>query len=170
MLEALHNRFCIGLADWICARAIFFSSVPRPSQTRRRWVNENIASPFMCGLNALSTIFQKGVEHSAMGKSIMAGTGGFRKGAGRKSNASRLVEAGFVASWFTSDFQEIKWKSFLESDDERIALDATKYLTDRLFGKAPQSVVLEHSGAVNLGLAEQIKKARERVAQSRSRL
>ena len=100
----------------------------------------------------------------------MAGTGGFRRGAGRKSNASRLVEAGFVASWFTSDFQEIKWKSFLESDDERIALDATKYLTDRLFGKAPQSVALEHSGAVNLGLAEQIKNARERVAQSRSGL
>jgi hypothetical protein len=62
----------------------------------------------------------------------MAGTGGFRKGAGRKSNASRLVEAGFVASWFTSDFQEIKWKSFLESDDERIALDATKYLTEAI--------------------------------------
>jgi hypothetical protein len=54
----------------------------------------------------------------------------------------------------------------------RTALDEprlTKYLTDRLFGKAPQSLALEHSGAANFGLAEQIKKARERVAQSRSR-
>jgi hypothetical protein len=74
----------------------------------------------------------------------MAQRGGFRNGAGRKSNASKLIEAGFVASWFTAEFQEIKWKSFLESEDERIALDATKYLTDRLFGKPTQA--LTHSG------------------------
>ena len=92
----------------------------------------------------------------------MAGTGGFRKGAGRKSNASKLMEAGFVASWFTAEFQEIKWKSFLESEDERIALDATKYLTDRLFGKAPQSVALKHSGGID-GLAEELAAARKRV-------
>jgi len=74
----------------------------------------------------------------------MAGRGGIRKGAGRKSKASKLIAAGFVASWFTAEFQEIKWKSFIESDDERIALDATKYLTDRLYGKAPQSLDLNH--------------------------
>src|ERR1035438_7310951 len=78
----------------------------------------------------------------------MAGRGGLRRGAGRKSNAAKLIEACFVASWFTAEFQKIKWQSFLESEDERIALDATKYLTDRLFGKAPQSVALEHSGAI----------------------
>jgi hypothetical protein len=77
----------------------------------------------------------------------MAERGGFRKGAGRKSNASKLIEAGFVADWFTADYQQIKWKSFLESEDERIALDATKYLTDRLFGKATQA--LTHSGDAN---------------------
>ena len=76
----------------------------------------------------------------------MAGRGGVRKGAGRKSNASKLLEAGFVADWFTPEFQEIKWKSFVESDDERIALDATKYLTDRLYGKAAHSLDLNHSG------------------------
>ena len=70
--------------------------------------------------------------------------GGTRPGAGRKSNASKLLAAGFVASWFTSEFQEIKWKSFLESDDEKIRLDATKYLTDRIYGKATQA--LEHTG------------------------
>jgi hypothetical protein len=74
----------------------------------------------------------------------MAGRGGIRRGAGCKSNASKLIEAGFVASWFTAEFQEIKWKSFIESSDERIALDATKYLTGRLYGKASQAV--EHSG------------------------
>jgi hypothetical protein len=94
----------------------------------------------------------------------MAGAGGFRSGAGRKSNALKLIEAGFVASWFTAEFQEIKWKSFLESDDQRIALDATKYLTDRLFGKAPQSVDLNHSGGLDLGLAECIAEARKRAA------
>ena len=76
----------------------------------------------------------------------MAGRGGKRKGAGRKSNASKLLEAGFLAPWFTAEFQEIKWKSFIESNDPRIALDATKYLTDRLYGKAANSLDLNHSG------------------------
>jgi hypothetical protein len=82
----------------------------------------------------------------------MAGRGGFRAGAGRKSNASKLIEAGFVAPWFTSEFQETKWKSFLESDDQRIALDATKYLTDRLFGKSPQSMRLSGDKDAPLGV------------------
>jgi hypothetical protein len=72
----------------------------------------------------------------------MAGTGGFRRGAGRKSKASKLIEAGFVADWFTADHQKIKWKSFLDSKDERIALDAIKYLTDRVYGKASQAVAI----------------------------
>ena len=80
------------------------------------------------------------------------------------------MEAGFVADWFTEEYQRIKWKSFIESEDQRIALDATKYLTDRLFGKAPQSVALNHSGAVDLGLAERIEKARARVVLATNRL
>lgn len=70
--------------------------------------------------------------------------GGPRPNSGRKSNASKLLEAGFVAPWFTTEFQETKWKSFLNSEDEKIALDAAKYITDRLYGKAKQAV--EHSG------------------------
>ena len=70
--------------------------------------------------------------------------GGHRKGAGRKSKASKLLQAGFVANWFTEEFQEIKWKSLAESEDERIVLEAMKYLTDRIHGKAKQAV--EHSG------------------------
>lgn len=80
----------------------------------------------------------------------MTGRGGIRRGAGRKSKASKLVEAGFVASWFTAEFQEIKWKSFIDSDDERIALDATKYLTDRLYGKAAHTLDLTHTGEVTV--------------------
>jgi hypothetical protein len=99
----------------------------------------------------------------------MAGRGGFRKGAGRRSNASKLLEAGFVAPWFTSEFQEVKWKLFLESKDERIALDATKYLTDRLFGKSSQSVDLRHSGEID-GLAERLDRARERMSRTRVRI
>jgi hypothetical protein len=70
--------------------------------------------------------------------------GGYRKGAGRKSKASKLIQAGFVANWFTDEFQEIKWKSLANSSDERIAIEAMKYLSDRLYGKAKQAV--EHSG------------------------
>jgi hypothetical protein len=72
----------------------------------------------------------------------MAGRGGFRKGAGRKSNAFKLIEAGFVAPWFTADFQGIKWNSLVNSKDEKIALDALKYLTDRLYGKASQALAI----------------------------
>ena len=93
----------------------------------------------------------------------MAGKGGFRKGAGRKSNASKLMEAGFVASWFTAEFQEIKWKSMVDSKDERVSLDAMKYLSDRLFGKPHQAMDLNHSGDLSLTLAETIRKARHRL-------
>lgn len=76
--------------------------------------------------------------------------GGYRKGAGRKSKASKLLEAGFVANWFTDDFQEIKWKSLVESSDQRVVLEALKYLSDRLYGKAAQQLDLNHSGEVTL--------------------
>jgi len=64
--------------------------------------------------------------------------GGKRPGAGRKSNAVKLQEAGFVADWFTAEFQEIKWNQLVNSKDEMVALRAMAYLTDRLYGKAKQ--------------------------------
>lgn len=76
----------------------------------------------------------------------MATLGGKREGAGRKSNASKIIEAGFVANWFTAGFQEIKWKSLVNSKDENISLGAMKYLTDRLFGKASQSMDMTSKG------------------------
>lgn len=65
----------------------------------------------------------------------MAGKGGYRPGAGRKSNAKKLVEAGFVADYFSRELQDKTWKSLLSSEDEGIVLQAAKYLTDRLYGK-----------------------------------
>lgn len=72
----------------------------------------------------------------------MASKGGARPGAGRKTNAKKMLEAGFVAPFFSLDLQERHWKKFLNSKDEKIALDATKYLTDRIYGKARQAVEL----------------------------
>jgi hypothetical protein len=50
----------------------------------------------------------------------------------------------------------------VESEDERIRLDAMKYLTDRLFGNARQSVALNHSGEIDLEPAERVREARQR--------
>lgn len=69
-----------------------------------------------------------------------------KAGAGRKSNAQKLLDAGFVCNYFGPLEQEKFWKSMLRSEDERIRLDAGKYLTDRLYGKAHQAVDLKHSG------------------------
>lgn len=68
----------------------------------------------------------------------MAGKGGKRPGAGRKSNAAKLAEAQFVAGWFTEKFQEIKWKALVGSADENVSVRAMCYLTDRIYGKAVQ--------------------------------
>jgi hypothetical protein len=70
------------------------------------------------------------------------------------------VKAGFVASGLTAEFQELNWKSLLESGDERIRFEAMKYLTDRVFGKAPQAVALKHSRGSDIDLAERVREAR----------
>lgn len=76
----------------------------------------------------------------------MAGKGGVRPGAGRKSKAHKLVEAKFACTFFDEREQQRIWKSMLKSDDERIVLDTAKYLTDRLYGKAAQSVDMTTKG------------------------
>ena len=67
-------------------------------------------------------------------------SGGARKHAGRKSSATKLLEAGFVAPWLTSDLQESKWTKFINHEDPKIALDALKYLTNRIYGMPKQAV------------------------------
>lgn len=67
-------------------------------------------------------------------------SGGPRKGAGRKPKAEKLLIAGFSAPWFTPEFQKTKWQELVASDDDRIAIDAMKYLTDRIHGRAKQQM------------------------------
>jgi hypothetical protein len=68
--------------------------------------------------------------------------GGKRPGAGRKSNVAKLLAAKFAAPFFSELEQTKHWKSLLASGDEKVRLDTVKYLTDRLYGKSPQSVDL----------------------------
>jgi hypothetical protein len=61
--------------------------------------------------------------------------------------------------------QEKFWKSMLDSKDERVRLDAGKYLTDRLYGRAAQAV--EMNVNTELSLSKAIEKARARVIEAR---
>lgn len=74
----------------------------------------------------------------------MKAKGGKRPGAGRKSNAQKLLEAGFAAPYFTTEIQNAKWNQLLESKDENIVLKAMQYLTNRLYGMPKQAI--EHEG------------------------
>lgn len=68
--------------------------------------------------------------------------GGKRPGAGRKSNAAKLLEAGFTCAAFGPEVQAKTWKSMLASADENIVLKAAIYLTDRLYGRPLQQTEL----------------------------
>lgn len=80
----------------------------------------------------------------------MAGTGGFRPGAGRKSNKVRAAAREFCCDYFGPEHQKRQWQSLLASEDERIRLDAAKYLTDRMYGKPAQQGELKVSGDLEL--------------------
>jgi hypothetical protein len=72
--------------------------------------------------------------------------GGHRPNSGRKSKAELLLDAKAhaqaVAGFFTLDVQESTWRELLESDDEQVKLKAVMYLTDKMYGKAHQSMAL----------------------------
>jgi hypothetical protein len=74
----------------------------------------------------------------------MAAHGGKRPNAGRKSNAQRNLEVGFICKAFSKDVQEIKWKQLLDSKDENIVLKAMTYLTNRVFGMPTQPIEGDH--------------------------
>lgn len=80
--------------------------------------------------------------------------GGKRPGAGRKSNAKKLLEAGFNCEFFGPAVQSSTWKSMLASRDENIVLKAAIYLTDRLYGKPLQQTELSgpDGGAIPVSL------------------
>lgn len=94
---------------------------------------------------------------------MQAGKGGKRVGAGRKPNVIKQLGNDIFGECFSPEKQKRLWESMLRSEDERIRLDAGKYLTDRLYGKAHQAVDLNHSGEMGLVLKNSIPRpAREK--------
>lgn len=68
------------------------------------------------------------------------------KKTGRPASATTLA-ARFTAKQVLETIdQAAMWESFLKSDDERIKLDAWKYLNDRVHGKPAQSVDMTTKG------------------------
>lgn len=78
----------------------------------------------------------------------------------------RIAEKRYTAKEFldTRD-AAAEWKKRLDSADENIALKTWIYLNDRVYGKPQQAV--EHSGSIDLGLADSISTARKRAASVR---
>jgi hypothetical protein len=74
--------------------------------------------------------------------------GGKRQGAGRKPGAAQLIRKATAEAILRKHDQHKAWARFLNSKDEKIALDAWKYMTDRRDGKAVQAI--EHMGSVTV--------------------
>lgn len=78
----------------------------------------------------------------------MAGKGGARPGAGRKSNAQKMLEEKdailALSQWCTPTFQKSKLQTLLNSEDENVQLKALTYVMDRMYGKPRQA--MEHTG------------------------
>jgi hypothetical protein len=87
--------------------------------------------------------------------------GGKRAGAGRKPGARSLVTRTKAEGILEAVNEERVWQRLLRSPNDRIVLDAMKYLTDRRDGKPVQAIKAD----VALGsLAERLAAARRRVA------
>ena len=72
----------------------------------------------------------------------MAGKGGARPGAGRKPKAIKDVIKPLDAALLLSNINaESKFGKLANSKDEKIQLDTLKYLTDRAYGKAQQTIM-----------------------------
>ena len=86
----------------------------------------------------------------------MANRGGKRAGSGRKPSTIKGVTKRLPKETADLILTEIKanqkWIDLAKSKDERIQLDTLKYLTDRAYGKARQSVDMnaDHSGEINV--------------------
>jgi len=74
----------------------------------------------------------------------MAERGGKRPGAGRKASTIKGIAKKLPAETAELLLSEIKahskWIMLANSKDERIVLETVKYLTDRAYGRARQSV------------------------------
>lgn len=80
--------------------------------------------------------------------------GGKRPGAGRKTNAQKALEqdaaAKALGKWFTPNLQESVWKRLIASNDENVQLKTVSYLSDRLYGRAPQALDLNLRGQIEV--------------------
>lgn len=71
-------------------------------------------------------------------------SGGKRTNAGRKPNPKQVVRKVLAEQILGSIDEQAAWQRLLNSEDERVALESLKYLTNRRDGCPPQAV--EHSG------------------------
>lgn len=76
----------------------------------------------------------------------MATRGGSRPGSGRKAKEINEIRRSFAAEILTPTIEKNRFRKMLDSSDERVALDALKYLADQKYGKAPQAMELSGEG------------------------
>jgi hypothetical protein len=88
----------------------------------------------------------------------MAGRGGKRPGAGRKPSTVKGIAKRLPKESAELLLAEInahsKWLALANSKDERIVLEALKYLSDRAYGKARQSIEATALGNVGVVLVQ----------------
>jgi hypothetical protein len=65
---------------------------------------------------------------------------------GRPTTAELMAKRASAAEVLGSVNQQRMWRRFLESPDDKIALDAWKYLNDRVYGKPKQAMQLAREG------------------------
>jgi hypothetical protein len=89
-----------------------------------------------------------------------ASRGGKRPGAGRKPSTIKGITKKLPRESAELLLSEInaqsKWIALANSKDERIALETLKYLTDRAYGKARQSIEARALGTVGLTMVHSV--------------
>ena len=90
----------------------------------------------------------------------MAGKGGRRPGAGRRPSTIKGIARKLPKESAELLLAEInansKWVSLANSDDERIQFETLKYLTDRAYGKARQSIDASVDGGTPIQIISSI--------------
>lgn len=82
----------------------------------------------------------------------MAGRGGYRPGAGRKTDAARALAREACLAGLTDEQREDldHWQRLVESDNERVLLSALIYLTNRAYGRPRRSARAEINASVHV--------------------
>jgi hypothetical protein len=76
--------------------------------------------------------------------------GGKRPGAGRKVGAKTLILKDMSAEILAAANPRAIWTRLLESKDERIVLEAAKYLSNRIHGMPTQATTVSNADGSNL--------------------